>query len=92
MKHANPQPWIHSAGVDSTFILAPALLATAVALLFVASGRGTADVSLWAWALLVIGIDVHLEGRGRVPQGQGLPPGRLYDEVPRSPPAHQRDH
>jgi hypothetical protein len=58
MSRAAAQPWIHSAGVDFTFILAPALLATAVALLIAGAGRGNADVSLWSWALLVIGIDV----------------------------------
>ncbi|HET6195242.1 MAG TPA: hypothetical protein VFE12_05800 [Acetobacteraceae bacterium] len=58
MNRGATQPWIDSAGVDSAFILAPAWMATAVALLFVSSGRGDAAVSLWGWALLVIGIDV----------------------------------
>jgi hypothetical protein len=58
MSRVTTQPWIHSAGVDSAFILAPALLATAVALLIVGTGGGDAGVSLWSWALLVIGIDV----------------------------------
>jgi hypothetical protein len=52
------QPWIHSASVDSAFILAPALVATAVALLIVGVGHGQAGLGLWTWASLVIGIDV----------------------------------
>jgi len=52
------QPWIHSASVDSTFILAPAVVATFVAMAINASGHATAAVSLWPWAVLVIGIDV----------------------------------
>ena len=55
---AAPQPWIRSAAFDSTFIIAPALLATCVALLISGSGHAEAGVSLWSWALLVIGIDV----------------------------------
>jgi hypothetical protein len=54
----HPQPWIQSASIDSTFILAPAFLATAGALLIIASGHATAGVSLWSWAALVIGVDV----------------------------------
>jgi hypothetical protein len=52
------QPWVQSASVDTTFILAPALVATAIALSIMRSGYAEADVSLWSWALLVIGIDV----------------------------------
>jgi hypothetical protein len=52
------QPWIHSAAADSTFILAPALVATVAALLMVGVGHGQAGLGLWSWALLVIGIDV----------------------------------
>ncbi|HWW22065.1 MAG TPA: hypothetical protein VNZ06_14795 [Steroidobacteraceae bacterium] len=52
------QPWIHSAAIDGTFILGPALLATAVALLIVLDGQPQAGLGLWSWALLVIGIDV----------------------------------
>lgn len=52
------QPWIHSASVDSAFILAPGLIATAAALLIVSSGHGATSVSLWTWAALIIGIDV----------------------------------
>jgi hypothetical protein len=58
MNRGAAQPWIHSAGVDSTFILLPALVATAAALLIVGNGHGDAQVTLLSWALLVIGIDV----------------------------------
>lgn len=58
MSRASSQPWIHSAAADCAFILAPALLATAIALLIVGAGQGDAGVSPWTWALLVIGIDV----------------------------------
>jgi hypothetical protein len=58
MSRAAAQPWIQSAGADSAFILAPALLATGIALFIVAAGLGDAGVSPWTWALLVIGIDV----------------------------------
>jgi hypothetical protein len=57
MSHAIRQPWIHSARVDSAFIIAPALVATLGAL-FITHGDANAEVSLWNWALLVIGIDV----------------------------------
>ena len=52
------QPWIRSAAFDSTFVIAPGLLATGLALLIVGSGHADVGVSLWSWALLVIGIDV----------------------------------
>ena len=55
---ARPQPWIQSGPIDSAFILAPAFVATTAALVIIATGHGTADVSLWAWAALVIGVDV----------------------------------
>jgi hypothetical protein len=55
---ARSQPWIKSGPIDSAFILAPAFLATAAALLIISTGHGTAAVSLWSWAALVIGIDV----------------------------------
>jgi hypothetical protein len=55
---ARSQPWIKSGPIDSAFILAPAFLATAAALLIISTGHGTAAVSLWSWAGLVIGIDV----------------------------------
>jgi hypothetical protein len=52
------QPWIHSAAVDTAFILGPALVASVVALMIMASGHARAGVSIGTWALLVIGIDV----------------------------------
>jgi hypothetical protein len=52
------QPWIHSARVDSSFILAPALFATAMALLIVGVGHACVGLGIWSWALLVIGVDV----------------------------------
>ncbi len=52
------QPWIRSAAFDSAFVIAPGLVATCVALLIVSSGHADAGVSLWSWAVLVIGIDV----------------------------------
>ena len=52
------QPWIHSASIDTAFILAPAVIATLIALAINAAGHAQAGVSLAAWAVLVIGIDV----------------------------------
>ena len=52
------QPWIQSAAVDISFILAPAVLATLIALGLNTAGHAQAGVSLAAWAVLVIGIDV----------------------------------
>jgi hypothetical protein len=52
------QPWIQSATVDTTFILAPALLATLIALAISGTGHAQMEVSLGAWAVLVIGVDV----------------------------------
>jgi hypothetical protein len=58
MSHTMRQPWIHSPAVDTTFILAPAVLATVIALGINTAGHAEAGVSLAAWAVLVIGIDV----------------------------------
>jgi hypothetical protein len=58
MNRACTQPWIHSAWSDTTFILAPALLATAIALWIVGTNHAAAAVSPAAWLLLVVGIDV----------------------------------
>lgn len=52
------QPWIHSGVVDGAFILAPALLAVLATAWWQATGRGSAEVSLAAWAVLVVGVDV----------------------------------
>jgi hypothetical protein len=58
MSTASGQPWIRSATFDLAFIVGPALFATAIALVLTGSGHADAGVSLWNWALLVIGIDV----------------------------------
>jgi hypothetical protein len=52
------QPWIYSAAVDGAWILAPALLATIVALTLVQAGHSDAGLPLWMWGLLIVGIDV----------------------------------
>jgi hypothetical protein len=52
------QPWLRSAAFDGTLIVGPALLATAIAWMLTGVGRADADVSLWGWVLLVVGIDV----------------------------------
>ncbi len=58
MNARSPQPWIQSAFADGAFILAPSLLATVAALMLAADGRAQTGLSLWGWALLIIGIDV----------------------------------
>jgi hypothetical protein len=52
------QPWLHSLPFDLSLILAPALLATIVAWVLGMHGEAGAEESIWAWALLVIGVDV----------------------------------
>jgi hypothetical protein len=52
------QPWIWSATIDGVFILGPGIGATLAALLIVGSGHAQTGVSLWAWAMLIIGVDV----------------------------------
>lgn len=53
------QPWIESAAFDCVFILSPAILATSLVLLFSSSYAAVAhDVPLWAWVVLIMGIDV----------------------------------
>ena len=52
------QPWVHSARIDTVFLLAPGPLATVFALWLLGSGRGRLDVSPWLWLGLVVGIDV----------------------------------
>ena len=58
MNSTTRQPWIHSPAIDTGFILAPAVLATLIALGINTAGHAQAGVSLAAWAVLVIGIDV----------------------------------
>jgi hypothetical protein len=55
---ASRQPWIHSARVDGAFILAPGLVASAVALALLGTGHGGHGLTTWMWGILVIGIDV----------------------------------
>lgn len=52
------QPWVHSAGLDSTFILAPAFLVTAVVLALGDSVRAIAETPPLLWLLLIVGVDV----------------------------------
>jgi hypothetical protein len=52
------QPWIHSAAIDVTFILAPGLVVSAISLGLLGMGHGGAGLSLWMWGLLIVGIDV----------------------------------
>jgi len=54
----SPQPWIHSPALDGAFILAPALLVTAIVLLFPRAFGADSEIPLWVWATLIIGIDV----------------------------------
>jgi hypothetical protein len=55
---AKPQPWIYTPAVDGTFILAPALAITAIALLFQKQITGVDAVPTWLWAILIVGVDV----------------------------------
>jgi len=52
------QSWIYSAKLDGIFILAPAFAVSAIALIFHNYFTENHAVGLWAWAFLVIGIDV----------------------------------
>lgn len=52
------QPWIYSAKLDGAFILAPALVVTALVVLSSHFLAGSGDVPPWAWGLLVVGVDV----------------------------------
>jgi hypothetical protein len=54
----NRQPWIYSARVDGAFILAPALVATALILALAPTLHHFANLPVWLWGLLVVGIDV----------------------------------
>ncbi|MGA2779326.1 MAG: hypothetical protein ABSF94_17360 [Steroidobacteraceae bacterium] len=58
MTASNRQPWIHSPFVDGAFILAPALVATALSLVLIGTGHGGRGLSIWMWAILIIGVDV----------------------------------
>lgn len=52
------QPWIHSARIDTAFILAPGLVTAFAVLVFTKLGQGDLTVSLWSWFALVVCIDV----------------------------------
>ena len=52
------QPWIYSAFVDGTFILAPALAITVIILLFQNSIEAVNTIPTWLWGALIIGVDV----------------------------------
>lgn len=56
--NARQQPWLHSAAFDGVFILAPALVITAVVILFAESWQQLEDVPPWLWVALIIGVDV----------------------------------
>lgn len=58
MNPAKTQPWIYSAKVDGAFILAPALVITALVLLFQNTISAAGDVPPWAWVMLIVGVDV----------------------------------
>lgn len=51
-------PWIYSARVDGLFILAPALVTTALVLALAPLLNHYATLPTWLWGLLVVGIDV----------------------------------
>lgn len=52
------QPWIHSAGLDSAFILAPAFLVTGLVLVLGDSVQAIAETPPLLWLLLIVGVDV----------------------------------
>lgn len=52
------QAWIYSPCVDGIFILAPALLISAVILCFHNLIAAAETLPIWAWAVLIIGVDV----------------------------------
>ena len=52
------QPWIYSATVDGAFILAPALLITAVVLCLQHTIGAMDTIPLWMWGVLIVGVDV----------------------------------
>jgi len=52
------QPWIYSARMDGAFILAPALVITAIILCFRHSIMPIETMPLWIWGVLIVGVDV----------------------------------
>ena len=55
---ATTQPWIHSAALDTTFILLPSLVATFVVLVLRNSFHADASLSIAQWIVLVLLVDV----------------------------------
>lgn len=51
-----PRRWLHSAPFDLTLFAGPALVAALAALAL--PGRGLDETPVWAWLLLVVGVDV----------------------------------
>ncbi|MES2984738.1 MAG: hypothetical protein V4735_06095 [Pseudomonadota bacterium] len=52
------QPWIDSPRIDGAFILAPALVITALLLCFQQTIGDIDTMPIWMWGVLVIGVDV----------------------------------
>ncbi len=52
------QPWICSAKFDGWLILAPAILITALVVIFNQHLESLKDVPPWLWLLLIVGVDV----------------------------------
>src|SRR5690349_13379171 len=62
-KNLSEQAWIHSPAVDFSLILFPAFLISAVVICFHSVFAQVEELPIWAWALLIIGIDVaHVYG------------------------------
>lgn len=58
MSALSRQPWIHSPALDLGLILSPAVLVSLSVLLFHQWYVSFQNVPLWAWGLLIVGIDV----------------------------------
>lgn len=60
---AGRQPWIHSAFVDSVFIIAPAFLAVGGVILLRDTIGGVDNMPLWVWVSFILCVDVaHVYG------------------------------
>lgn len=55
---ARTQPWIFSLRFDTAFILSPAILVTAIIIVFHGGFSSLKDVPPWIWLLLIVGVDV----------------------------------
>lgn len=58
MNNKQIQPWLHTPFVDSVFILAPAFIASLLALLFRDTFNRWDEIPPWAWLSLVLCVDV----------------------------------